>query len=58
MDLAKCRLFVNDNLEDLYMTKISNEKDRTLRENIAGVLAENFWTRKRWISSTEVVLEF
>ena len=38
--------YVNDNLEDLYMTKIENEKDRELRVYCIRSLAEKKYKKE------------
>ena len=38
--------YVNDNLEDLYMTKIENEKDRELRDYCIRSLAEKKYKKE------------
>ena len=38
--------YVNDNLEDLYMTKIENEKDRELRDYCIRSLAKKKYKKE------------
>ena len=38
--------YVNDNLEDIYMSKIENEKDRELREYCIRSLAEKKYKKE------------
>ena len=38
--------YVNDNLEDLYMTKIENENDRVLRDYCIRILAEKKYKKE------------
>ena len=38
--------YVNDNLEDLYMTKIENEKDRELRDYCIRSIAEKKYKKE------------
>ena len=38
--------YVNDNLEDLYMTKMENKKDKELRDYCIRILAEKKYKKE------------